>query len=54
MVAALEKSIRDWVTTWNGDPKPFVWTKSADEIFRTPQLVFATNSWRRTLGYPRS
>ena len=31
-VAALEKSIRDWVGVWNQDPKPFVWTKSADEI----------------------
>jgi transposase len=31
-VAALEKSIRDWVAAWNADPKPFVWTKTADEI----------------------
>ena len=31
-VAALEKSIRDWVAAWNEDPKPFVWTKTADDI----------------------
>lgn len=31
-VAALEKSIREWVAVWNEDPKPFVWTKTADEI----------------------
>jgi len=31
-VAALEKSIRDWIVIWNEDPKPFVWTKTADEI----------------------
>ncbi|MFB7083695.1 IS630 family transposase [Streptomyces sp. NPDC056308] len=29
---ALEKDIRSWITTWNTDPKPYVWTKTADEI----------------------
>jgi transposase len=29
---ALENDIRDWITTWNEDPAPFVWTKDADEI----------------------
>src|SRR5215212_6397432 len=32
-VYALEKDIRDWITNWNNDPQPFVWTKTADEIF---------------------
>jgi transposase len=31
-VAALEKDVRDWIKTWNDDPKPFRWTKTADEI----------------------
>ena len=31
-VAALEKDIRDWIAAWNQDPKPFAWTKTADEI----------------------
>jgi transposase len=31
-VAALEKDIRDWIAEWNEDPKPFAWTKTADEI----------------------
>jgi transposase len=31
-VPALEADIRAWIDTWNQDPKPFVWTKSADEI----------------------
>jgi transposase len=31
-VPALEADIRAWMTTWNQDPKPFVWTKTADEI----------------------
>jgi transposase len=31
-VQALEHQIRDWVSTWNDDPKPFVWKKTAEEI----------------------
>jgi transposase len=31
-VAALENDVRDWITAWNEDPKPFRWTKTADEI----------------------
>jgi transposase len=31
-VAELEADIRGWVDAWNEDPKPFVWTKTADEI----------------------
>jgi transposase len=29
---ALEKDIRDWIATWNENPRPFTWTKTADEI----------------------
>jgi transposase len=31
-VQALEADIRAWTQTWNDNPKPFVWTKTADEI----------------------
>jgi transposase len=31
-VQALEKDVRDWIKTWNQDPKPFAWTKTAEEI----------------------
>lgn len=31
-VQALEHDIRAWITTWNDDPKPFVWKKTAEEI----------------------
>jgi transposase len=31
-VAELEADVQAWIHTWNEDPKPFVWTKSADEI----------------------
>jgi transposase len=31
-VQALEADIRAWIATWNEDPKPYIWTKTADEI----------------------
>ncbi|MFF4835758.1 hypothetical protein ACFY16_28950, partial [Streptomyces sp. NPDC001315] len=31
-VHALEKDIRSWIAAWNTDPKPYVWTKTANEI----------------------
>jgi transposase len=31
-VAELEADIAAWTAAWNQDPKPFVWTKTADEI----------------------
>ena len=31
-VQALERDIREWIATWNDNPRPFTWTKAADEI----------------------
>jgi transposase len=31
-VQALENDIKDWIATWNTSPRPFTWTKTADEI----------------------
>lgn len=31
-VQALEKDLREWMATWNENPKPFIWTKTAEEI----------------------
>jgi transposase len=31
-IQTLEKDIRDWTDHWNQDPRPFVWTKTADQI----------------------
>jgi transposase len=31
-VTELNADIRAWITTWNDDPKPYVWTKTADQI----------------------
>ena len=34
-VTDLEADIRKWINEWNKDARPFVWTKSADEILET-------------------
>jgi transposase len=34
-VTELEADIRMWINAWNKDPRPFVWTKTADEILET-------------------
>jgi transposase len=34
-VQTLEKDVREWIKTWNEDPKPFVWTKTAEEILNS-------------------
>jgi transposase len=31
-VVALEKDVREWIQSWNEDPQPFVWRKTAEEI----------------------
>lgn len=31
-VKALEDDVNAWIAAWNDDPKPFVWTKTADQI----------------------
>jgi transposase len=34
-VPALNKDIRSWIKTWNDDPRPYVWTKTADQILES-------------------
>lgn len=34
-VTELERDIRQWIKEWNKDPKPFIWTKTADQILDT-------------------
>jgi transposase len=31
-IQALERDIREWIAQWNTNPRPFTWTKTADEI----------------------
>jgi transposase len=34
-VAHLNADIRDWMATWNQNPRPYIWTKTADQILDT-------------------
>jgi transposase len=34
-VQALESDIRAWIDTWNENPRPFAWTKTAEEILNS-------------------
>ena len=34
-VQALEREIRGWVAAWNENPKPFIWSKTAEEILES-------------------
>lgn len=34
-VRELNADIRDWIDTWNDNPRPFVWTKTADDILES-------------------
>jgi hypothetical protein len=34
-VQALEADIRDWIDQWNQNPRPFAWTKTAEEILNS-------------------
>jgi hypothetical protein len=36
-VTELNRAITKWAKLWNENPKPFIWTKSADEIFASMQ-----------------
>ena len=34
-VQALETDLRNWVAAWNDNPKPFIWTKTAEQILES-------------------
>jgi len=34
-VRALNADIRGWIETWNDNPRPYVWTKTADQILES-------------------
>ncbi|MFI6763787.1 IS630 family transposase, partial [Micromonospora sp. NPDC050417] len=34
-VTALEADIRAWIDNWNTNPRPYVWTRTADEILES-------------------
>lgn len=47
-VADLETDIRTWIDNWNRDPRPYIWTKTAEQILESigaycQQLLKLTN-----------
>jgi len=34
-VRQLNTDIRDWIETWNENPRPYIWTKTADQILES-------------------
>jgi len=49
-VQALEADIRAWIEHWNASPRPFAWTKTADEILDSlaryiSRISGAASSW---------
>ena len=43
-VQALEKDIRAWVAAWNENPKPFIWTKTAEQILESLSRLLQRNN----------
>ena len=38
-VQALEADLRTWAKTWNENPRPFIWTKTAEQILESLQRL---------------
>ena len=52
-IQALEADLRAWAKAWNDNPKPFIWTKTAEEILDLTRTTYRTNQRRRTLAQGR-
>jgi hypothetical protein len=56
-VQALEADTRSWIATWNEDPKPFVWKKTAEEILdslkRYLQRISGGGHWLNCRAPPK-
>jgi hypothetical protein len=54
-VHQLNTDIRAWIQTWNDNPKPFVWTKTADQILDSiARYCNRINQSRHTAARSRS
>jgi hypothetical protein len=49
-VQALEADIRAWITNWNANPQPFIWTKTADQILESIARLLKRINRRGTLA----
>jgi len=43
-VTVLTDQIRDYITHWNTNPKPFAWTATADNILAKVRIVQTTKN----------
>jgi len=43
IVPKLNVDIRNGMTHWNENPRPYVWTKTADQILDSPRSILSTN-----------
>jgi hypothetical protein len=53
MPGSLEADLRQWTNAWNKNPRPFTWTKTADESSRpSPPIAneLTTQDTRRAVA----
>jgi len=53
-VQALEADIRNWVKVWNENPKPFIWTKTAEQSGSLDDRHVAAAGPHRRVAIPKS
>jgi hypothetical protein len=58
-VRQLNTDIRAWIDTWNDNPRPYVWTKTADQILASignycTRINDSGHWWGVEAGAPRS
>jgi transposase len=46
-VQALERDVRAWIKNWNDNPRPFIWTKTAEEILTSLARYISRISGKR-------
>ena len=49
-VPELTGSIQTWIDTWNDHPRPFVWTKTADQILDSSPAISNESLGNESLG----
>src|SRR5829696_7562871 len=49
-VRDLNTDIRAWIETWNDDPRPYIWTKTAEQILGLDPPLLPTNQRLTTLA----
>jgi transposase len=53
-VRQLNADTRAWIETWNDDPKPFIWTKTADQTSNRSPATATESTNHDTSAEPRA